>query len=99
MANMNIKGDEPQMPEYDPSPTIYLNDDQVEALGISGIPQPGTTLALTVKAVVLSVTASQEESDETAKEGTAPDVRLTLRCADITVADSGKSIADTLYSE
>lgn len=101
MANMNIKSDDMVAPsaDYDASPCIYLTDDQVEALGITGVPLPGKTYQLKVVAVVESVTATAEEADEVAEEGSKPDVRLSLKLTDITVVDSGKSIADTLYQE
>lgn len=101
MASMNIKSDDMVAPsdDYDPSPCIYLSDDQVEALGITDVPLPGKTYQLKVVAVATSVTAEAEESDEKAAEGSKPDVRLTLKLTDITVVDSGKSIASTLYQD
>ncbi|CAB4124977.1 hypothetical protein UFOVP61_52 [uncultured Caudovirales phage] len=100
MAIMNIKGDDAAMPaDYDCCPVIYLSDDQVEALGITSPPAPGKVYNLQVVAVATSVTASMEGADEKAEEGSAPDVRLTLKLTDITVTDSGKSIADTLYQD
>ena len=101
MTAMNIKGDDAVMPsaDYDASPTIYLSCDQCEALGIKGMPAPGTTYNLKVVAVAVSVTATAEEANEKAEEGSAPDVSLTLRLTDITITDSGKSIAASLYGE
>ena len=103
MANMNIKSDDDPTPgglaaDYDASPTIYLNDDQVEALGLKN-PVAGTVYNLKVVAKATRVTTSQEEPDEVAAEGNAPDVSLTLMLTDIEVVsgDSGKSIADSLY--
>ena len=101
MASMNIKGDDSvtAAPDYDASPCIYLSDDQVEALGIKSPPAPGKVYQLRVTAVATSVTASQEEAEEVAEEGSGPDVRLTLKLTDITIVDSGKSIADSLYQD
>lgn len=99
MANMNIKPEGPEVADYDSCPCIYLNDDQVEALGITTPPPPGKVFQLQVVAVATSVTASMEEADEKATEGSAPDVRLTLKLTDITIVDSGKSIAASLYGE
>lgn len=101
MTAMNIKSDDSCMPsgDYDCSPTIWLTDDQCEALGITSPPPPGKTYKLAVTAVATSVTASMEEADEKATEGNKPDVCLTLKLTDIEIVDSGKSIADTLYKE
>lgn len=98
MANMNIKPEGPEIAEYDSCPMIYLNDDQVEALGITAPPTPGQVIELRVKATVTRVTTEQVEADE-ASEGNAPEVYLTLRCGDIELVDSGKSIASSLYGE
>lgn len=95
LVPMNIKSDNGGcMPcgSSDSSPCIYLTDDQVEALGIKGIPNPGAVFMLQAKAVVDSVTASAE--DPTEGEGTAPDVRLSLRLTDMAV--SGTRTADDL---
>ena len=104
MANMNIKSNDntaiasPEA-DYDRSPTIYLNDDQCEALGIKGQPVPGTVYELKVRAVVARVIVSEEESDETKTEGNKPDVDVTFRLEDIEiVSDGGKSTANMLYS-
>jgi hypothetical protein len=100
MAGMNTKSDNSSMPsDFDCCPCIYLTDDQVEALGITSPPAPGKVYQLQVVAVATSVTASMEEAGEVAEEGSAPDVRLTLKLTDITIVDSGKSIADTLYQD
>lgn len=88
MASMNT-GSEPSCApcgEYDPSPCVYLNDDQVEALGIKGMPAPGTVFTLQARAVVTRVSAEAEEADETATEGKQPDVCLTLKLTDMGVA-------------
>lgn len=84
MADMNIKSDE-MAGEYNACPCIYLNDDQVEALGIKEPPAPGTTYVLRVVAVATRVTAEAEEPDEVATEGNAPDVSLELRLTDIEI--------------
>jgi len=101
MADMNIKSDDMAMAsaDYDACPCIYLTDDQVEALGITSPPAPGKTYKLAVIAVATRVTASQEEASEVAEEGNKPDVSLTLKLTDITIVDSGKTIAESLYGE
>ena len=81
-------------------PTIYLNDDQVEALGITTMPAPGSVLMLRVRAVVSRVMASAEEADETEAEGTGPDISLTLTCTDMEVTSGGKgNTAAALYGK
>jgi hypothetical protein len=101
MTAMNIKseGNEVPSPDYDCSPTIWLNDDQCEALGITSPPAPGKVYHMKVVAVATSVTAELEEADEASTEGSAPDVRLTLKLTDIEIVDSRKSIAASLYGE
>ena len=98
MANMNIQPDEDLSPSsYDRSPEIYLSDDQVEALGITTPPPPGTVYMLRVRAVAMSVTASVEEATEMAAEGNKPDVSLCLKLTDIDIEHGGRSAADVLY--
>ena len=99
---MDIKGDDSVAPsnEFDASPCIYLTDDQVEALGIKGMPAPGAVFMLQARAVVQSVTASAEEPEESAAEGAAPDVSLSLRLVAIALQPGGKSsteMAASLY--
>lgn len=83
MADMNINEDAPD--GYNMCPCIYLNDDQVEALGIKEPPAPGTQYVLRVVAVATRVTATAEEPEEQATEGSAPDVSLELRLTDIEI--------------
>jgi len=98
MASMNTKPDNDAMPANpDCCPTIYLNDDQCEALGITSPPVPGRVYHLEVVGEAVSVTATKEEGDETAAEGKGPDVSLTLKLTDITITDSSKSAAEVLY--
>lgn len=80
MVNMDIKDDDAEQPsvDYDRSPCLYLSDDQVEALGITAMPAPGTSMAMHARVVVRSVTASAEEPDEVAAEGNKPDISLVL---------------------
>lgn len=97
MTCMNIQPEGTLLPEHDTCPTIFLSDDQCEALGITEAPPPGKTYTLKVVAVATSVTSSLEEKGE---EGESkPDVNLQLKLTDIEITDSGRSIADTLYTE
>ncbi len=84
MVSMDIKkeGLEEVPGSYDCCPVIHLNDDQVEALGIKGIPVPGTGVRLVCMAVVQSVRAEAEEADEKEKPS-GPDVYLTLKITDM----------------
>lgn len=103
MANMNIKsegGDCCPSGEYDNSPTIYLTDDQCEALGITSAPAPGTVYMLRVRAVATRVSAELEEADEAKAEGNAPDISLTLKLTDIEISQGGgKDAASMLYGK
>lgn len=73
----------------DGCPCIYLSDDQVEALGIQGMPAPGTVFTLRARAVVERMTAEGEEPDE--GEDSSPDVSLTLKITDMEVSPGGPS--------
>jgi hypothetical protein len=99
MISLNIKSDDYAEPsaDYDASPCIYLNDDQVEALGIKGTPAPGTSFMATVRLVVRSVTATAEEPDEVETEGKGPDINLSLLVAEMEITGSGTKAADSLY--
>ena len=100
MTPLNIKSDDGVYPEdYDASPCIYLSDDQVEALGIKGMPAPGTVFMLRCRAVVQRVTAEAEEAEEVAAGGNAPDVSLELRITDMeaTTATSRDAAAAAQY--
>ena len=102
LVSMNVKGDGEDLAqpagEYDPSPTIYLNDDQVEALGIKGMPEPGTVFTLQCRAVVTRMSAEGEEPEEVASEGNAPDVSLTLKITDMAASRAGAA-ATLLYGD
>lgn len=85
---------------YDGRPRIYLDDDVVEKLGLGGVPAPGAMFVLQGRVVAERVTASAEEADEVATEGTAPDVSLCLILTDValqpvTVSDAER--AQALY--
>lgn len=100
MVSMNIKpepGELETSAEYDPSPVLYLNDDQVEALGIKGVPAPGVVFSLRCRAVVTGVRAEGEEPGE--GEGDAPDVSLTLRITDMEATRSEASATSVLYGK
>lgn len=92
MVSMDTGDDDaPQVASYDCCPCIYLNDDQVEALGIQGMPAPGTVFMLQARAVVTRVTAEAEEAEEVAAEGNKPDVCMTLKIAEMGVTPAGVS--------
>lgn len=100
MISMNIKDDDSGSccPSYNSCPTICLTDDQCEALGITAAPEAGTVYMIQCKAIAISVTSSVEEADETASEGAAPDVRLTLQITDMELTGGAqKSAASVLY--
>lgn len=95
MVNMNTGSEASCSPcNFDPSPCLYLNDDQVEALGIQGMPAPGTVFTLQAMAVVTRVSAEAEEADEAQQEGNKPDVCLTLK-----ITEMGASLAGTSDGE
>lgn len=80
----------------DGSPCIYLSSDQCEALGITGMPAPGTVFQLEARAMVTSMTASAEDPSE--GEGDAPDISVSLKLVALGVApDGGASAAQVLY--
>lgn len=96
MVNMKDVGSDSDyaMPTaMDCCPCIYLSTEQTEALGIKGMPAPGTVFMLQARAVVTSMTATAEESDEVAKEGAAPDISVSLKLVEMGV--SPQSTSDT----
>jgi hypothetical protein len=97
MVSMKTEAGVAEAPSYDCCPCIYLNDDQVEALGIKGLPAPGTVFTLQCRAVVESITARAEEADEKAAEGGKPDVSLSLKITDMAASRSGGDTASMLY--
>jgi hypothetical protein len=103
MVNMNIKSDDSATVgpgDYNASPTIYLSDDQCEALGITTAPAPGTVYMLKVRAVATRVTAEAEKTDEAKTEGNAPDISLTLQLTDMEIVNGGgKDTASMLYGD
>lgn len=95
MVSLKVERED-DAPSYDCCPVIYLNDDQVEALGIQGLPMPGTEFRLVCRAVVQHVTASGEEPEE--GEGDKPDVSLSLKITDMEATpQAGASMAERLY--
>ena len=97
MVSLKTESEGPEVASYDCCPVIYLNDDQVEALGIQGLPMPGTEFRLVCRAVVQHVTASGEEA-EPGEEGEKPDVSLSLKITDMEATPQpGGSMADRLY--
>lgn len=101
LVSMDVKGDGDDVAPagYDACPGIYLNDDQVEALGIKGMPAPGTVFTLQCRAVVTRVSAEGEEADEVAAEGNAPDVSLSLKITDMAATRSEAAPGSVLYGE
>lgn len=102
VSTQKTKETYPDVTSYDDRPRVYLDDDLVERLGLAGIPAPGTVFTLQAKAVAESVTASVEETAETATEGNKPDVRICLVLAEIGVAPASASDAERasmLYGE
>lgn len=72
---------------YDCCPCVYLNDDQVEALGIKGMPAPGTVFTIQARGIVASVSAHAEEADERGK----PEVSLSLKITDMGLTPAAAS--------
>ena len=100
MISMNIRDQTECAPSSDCSPTIYLNNEQCEALGITKMPEPGTVYTLAARAVAVRVTAEAEDPSEVAVEGNAPDISLTLQLCEIEIAaPAGKNAASMLYGE
>lgn len=92
MTSLNVKPDDVESAtEYDPCPCIYLNEDQVEALGITTPPAAGTRVKLTCMAVFQSVTqrAMDEDGDK--------DISLALKITDMEVGSTSTGKASTLY--
>ena len=89
LIDMNIKSDD-SVPspsdavDYDRSPTIYLSDEQCKALGI-GSPKAGTSVMVSARAVVRSVST---HADESSKGESETSVTLQLTHMEISAAPS-----------
>lgn len=98
MALVSMKVDPPEMEMAQPdSPygwglCIYLNEEQVEALGLNGNPpQAGSTVTLRAIAKVTRVVQEADAAEEAA-EGEDPndiDVSLSLQITDLEVLPQG----------
>lgn len=98
MVSMKVDDDGlARAPDYDCCPCIYLNAEQVEALGIKGMPEPGTVFLVQAHAVVTSMTASAEQDDEEKAEGKSTDVSLSLKLVEMAAQPAGADRASVLY--
>lgn len=70
---------------------IYLNEDQVEALGLSGNPpRPGTSVGIRAIAQVVSVTQDADLD----QDGDGVDTSLRLQITDLEVQPTGAMSSD-----
>lgn len=98
MQKMDIGGQEyetalttkPQRPNM--APSVYLNDDQVAALGLSGT-AVGTKLFVRASACVMSVSSHEDED----KDGKT--VTVSLRFDEMEVEPPAKDHASALYKK
>lgn len=98
MVSMNVDDDDAVRPQgYDCCPRIYLNAEQVEALGIQGMPEPGTVFLVQAHAVVTSMTATAEQDNEEKAEGKGTDVSLSLKLVEMAAQPAGGDKASVLY--
>lgn len=96
MISMDVKSSDSISPVgYDDCPRIYLSDEQVKTLGITGVPMPGTGVKLVCLAVVDSVRAENEPEEKDGK----PAVYLTLKITDMEATQPTKpaDLAAGLY--
>lgn len=93
LTDMNVAPDYDSPSTYSNCPTIYLSEEQCEALGIKTPPAAGTKMSMSAIVKVCSVTAS-DDGDEAGEGG--PDVRITLEISamELTSATSGASLYD-----
>lgn len=75
--------------------SIWLNDDQCEALGITKALKPGTEVILSAKAIVTTSSESLERDGDSAGN----DVNLTLQIVELGATPGGvvRSAAQILY--
>lgn len=102
MVSTSLKPEAGEMPEeytHDPRPKIYLDDDMVEALGITGIPTPGAVFRL--QAVAVAHRVSAEVGGPAEGEGSKPDVELCLVLTEMGMepAASNAQRATVLYGD
>lgn len=103
LTSLNVAPDYSDMGEQPMSycPTIYLSEEQCEALGINGAIDAGTVIGMNVRCLVKrSTTSVDSEEDGEAEEG--PDVSLCLEITDAEItaapeATSNKTAAKALY--
>lgn len=100
MAMANMKIEDEGLEEYKPNPygcglTIYLTEDQVEALGLKDNP-PATGSTVGIQAIAQVVTKSEDADID--GDGDGVDVRLTLQITDMQVTPQGYAVqATALY--
>lgn len=95
LIDMNIAPDYDSPSTYNNCPTIYLTDEQCEALGITTPPAAGTKLSLTAICKVCSVTQS-DDGDEAGEGG--PDIRMTLEISAMSLGSASSGSGASLYS-
>ena len=105
MALVSLKIEAPEGAEaYEPSPygagtTIYLNDEQVEALGLSANPpKAGAKVNLRAVAIVESVTQEADADDaEEQGEASSVDVCMRLQITELEVTGGMVTPASIMY--
>lgn len=102
MAMVSMKTEESYPESYEPNPygcglTLYLNDDQCEALGIKTPLAAGSVVQITALAFVKEATESVEDDGD----DKGPDVCMTLQITDMELsggtARSNDDIARAMY--
>jgi hypothetical protein len=105
MALVSLKIDNSGVEAYEPSPygcgtTIYLTEEQVEALGLAANPpKAGTVVGIKAFAIVQSVTQQVDGDAEESGESSAVDVSMRLQLTDmeVTAGSSQDQSASLLY--
>jgi hypothetical protein len=101
LVSLNCKPDYDMPAEMGYCPSLYLSEEQCEALGINGSIDAGTVIGMTIRCLVKSSTTSVDSGEEGEADG-SPDVSLRLEVTDAEItaapsATSNASAAKSLY--
>jgi len=92
-GNDNIA--EVEQPKYPYGLRLTLDDEAIETLGITTMPEVGISLSLMAKVKVVGVSATEVLKDD----DTTPERRIELQITDMELAAEMKNHADILYGK
>lgn len=100
LVSLNIAPDYSTVPEISGNmPTIYLNAEQCEALGIEGSVTPGTVIGMMCRCVVTDAHLTLEDPAEGENESYDTSLCLNITDAAIMTPPSSSDAAKALYGK